>query len=41
MLKELFPDRDVIGLPCTAVVAGLGALHCVTQQQPKVSSSCA
>jgi agmatine deiminase len=41
MLKEFFPDRDVIGLPCTAVVAGLGALHCVTQQQPKVSSSCA
>lgn len=41
LLKELFPDRNVIGLPCTAVVAGLGALHCVTQQQPKVLSSCA
>jgi agmatine deiminase len=39
ILKELFPDRDVIGLPCTTVVAGLGALHCVTQQQPKVLSS--
>jgi agmatine deiminase len=39
ILKELFPDREVIGLPCTTVVAGLGALHCVTQQQPKVLSS--
>ncbi len=39
ILKKLFPDREVIGLPCTTVVAGLGALHCVTQQQPKVLSS--
>lgn len=39
ILQELFPDREVIGLPCTSVVAGLGALHCVTQQQPKVLSS--
>ena len=35
-LQELFPDRKVIGLPCTAVVAGLGAIHCVTQQEPFV-----
>jgi agmatine deiminase len=36
ILKELFSGREVIGLPCSAVVAGLGAIHCVTQQQPKV-----
>jgi agmatine deiminase len=36
ILKELFPQREVIGLSCNAVVAGLGAIHCVTQQQPKV-----
>jgi agmatine deiminase len=36
ILKELFPGREVVGLPCRAVVAGLGAIHCVTQQQPKV-----
>jgi agmatine deiminase len=36
ILKELFSGREVIGLPCRAVVAGLGAIHCVTQQQPKV-----
>ncbi|HEY7168726.1 MAG TPA: agmatine deiminase family protein, partial [Candidatus Binatia bacterium] len=36
ILKDLFPDREVIGLRCTEVVAGLGAIHCVTQQEPKV-----
>jgi agmatine deiminase len=36
ILKELFPGREVVGLACRAVVAGLGAIHCVTQQQPKV-----
>jgi agmatine deiminase len=39
ILKDLFPGREVIGLPCRAVVAGLGAIHCVTQQQPKVMAS--
>jgi len=36
ILQDLFPDRIVIGLPCTAVVAGLGAIHCVTQQEPRI-----
>lgn len=36
ILKELFRGRNVLGLQCRAVVAGLGAIHCVTQQQPKV-----
>jgi agmatine deiminase len=35
ILQELFPDRKVVGLPCTAVVAGLGTIHCVTQQEPQ------
>ena len=36
ILQELFADRKVIGLPCRAVVAGLGAIHCVTQQEPRI-----
>ena len=35
-LQTLFPDRMVVGIDCTALVRGLGALHCVTQQQPAV-----
>jgi agmatine deiminase len=34
ILQELFPRRKVLGLRCNEVVAGLGALHCVTQQEP-------
>ncbi len=36
ILQECFPSRKIIGLRCNEVVAGLGALHCVTQQEPAV-----
>jgi len=36
ILRELFPDRQVIGINARAMVWGLGAFHCVTQQQPMV-----
>jgi agmatine deiminase len=39
ILRELFPERKVIGLRCNEVVAGLGAIHCVTQQEPAVDGS--
>jgi agmatine deiminase len=39
ILQNLFPNRKVIGLRCKEVVAGLGALHCVTQQEPAVNVS--
>src|SRR5262245_3476019 len=35
ILSELFPGRSVSGIPCSAVVYGLGAIHCVTQQEPR------
>lgn len=34
ILRELFPGRRVQGIPCRELVVGLGALHCVTMQQP-------
>ncbi len=36
ILQELFPERRIVGLPCADVVAGLGAIHCVTQQEPRI-----
>jgi agmatine deiminase len=35
-LARLFPDREIIGIPCRDLVLGLGALHCMTQQQPEM-----
>jgi agmatine deiminase len=39
ILRDLFPRRKVIGVRCNEVVAGLGAIHCVTQQQPLAIAS--
>jgi len=33
-LARLFPDREVVGIPCRDLVLGLGTLHCMTQQLP-------
>jgi agmatine deiminase len=33
-LAELFPGRQVVGIYCGDLIWGLGAIHCMTQQQP-------
>ena len=35
ILRDLFPNRKVIGIDCVDLVWGLGTLHCSTQQHPK------
>jgi agmatine deiminase len=37
-LAELFPGREIIGVHCVDLIWGLGALHCMTQQQPAAVS---
>ena len=34
ILADVFPGRAVIGIHCGDFIWGLGALHCMTQQQP-------
>ncbi|MGH9606490.1 MAG: agmatine deiminase family protein [Terracidiphilus sp.] len=34
ILSEVFPEREVIGIHSVDLIWGLGALHCMTQQQP-------
>jgi agmatine deiminase len=36
-LAQLFPNRHMIGIHAVDLVWGLGALHCLTQQQPRRS----
>lgn len=35
ILERVFPEREVIGIDCRAMVHGLGTLHCISQQQPE------
>jgi agmatine deiminase len=35
ILQSLLPRHKVIGIDCTELIWGLGAIHCLTQQEPK------
>ena len=34
-LREIFPDRQVVGVHTREIVYGGGNIHCITQQQPE------
>jgi len=34
IIQSLFPERKAIGIDCTDLIYGGGAVHCITQQQP-------
>ena len=34
ILGECFPERRIVPIDCRVLIAGLGALHCLTQQVP-------
>jgi len=34
-LQKAFPDREIIGIDCTALIKQHGSLHCVTMQYPR------
>jgi agmatine deiminase len=36
IIQNCFPERRVIPIDCTQLVWGLGAFHCLTQQQPAI-----
>ena len=36
-LHEAFPKRTIVPIDCRELIWGLGAFHCLTQQQPAVS----
>jgi agmatine deiminase len=36
IMKNLFPDRKIVGIESEALVYGYGGIHCITQQQPAI-----
>jgi agmatine deiminase len=36
ILQTCFPERRIVPIDCTELIWGLGAFHCLTQQQPAI-----
>lgn len=36
IIQSCFPDRKVVAIDCREIIYGGGAIHCMTQQQPKI-----
>ncbi len=39
VLQKAFPGRKIVPIDCRELIWGLGAFHCLTQQQPRVGSA--
>jgi agmatine deiminase len=37
-LQKFFPTRRIVPINCEPLVWGMGTIHCVTQQQPQIST---
>ena len=36
IFKKFFKTRKIVGIDCSKLIWGFGAIHCMTQQEPKI-----
>ena len=36
LFRKFFTNREVIDVDCSDLIWGFGAIHCMTQQEPKI-----